>query len=172
MDEWRDIEGWEGLYQVSNKGRVKSLPRKGSPKTNILKDDEVRGGYRSVALCNNTFRKTVSVHRLVATAFIPNSNNLPEVNHIDEDKTNNNDWNLEWCTKLHNRNHGTMTERQRESMINGKLSKKVIQKTVDGEIVKIWASTAEAARHGFNNVSRSCNSHLLVKGFKWEYYGE
>jgi hypothetical protein len=112
---WKDIEGFEGLYQVSNLGRVKSFDttdklgriRKGR----VLKPHRHPQGYLLVTLCKNGKHKNHKTHRVVAQAFIPNPENKPEVNHIDENKTNNNVNNLEWSTRKENLNHGTRTER-------------------------------------------------------------
>ena len=110
MEEWRDIEGYEGLYQISNKGRVKSLNYRMTRKEGILKPNDTQG-YLQIRLCKNKNHKHYYVHRLVADAFIPNSNNLPEVNHKDEDKHNNCVDNLEWCTSQYNANYGTRNVR-------------------------------------------------------------
>lgn len=99
MEIWKDIEEFEGVYQVSNLGNIKSL-RNGR----ILRSRN-RDFYRAVNLYNNGTYKTLNIHRLVAQAFIPNPNNLPIVNHIDENKVNNNAENLEWCTVKHNNDH-------------------------------------------------------------------
>lgn len=107
MEEiWRDIEGFEGLYQVSNLGRVKS-----SYTNRILKGCKDTDGYLYAGLYKNNIRCCKKIHRLVAQAFIPNAENKPQVNHIDENKTNNNINNLEWMTAKENTNHGTRTER-------------------------------------------------------------
>lgn len=105
---WKDIKGYEGLYQVSNLGRVKSF--KGVSER-ILKPQFDNKGYTHVHLCKNSRRTQVTVHRLVAEAFIQNKENKPQVNHIDEDKTNNMVSNLEWMTANENNNHGTRTAR-------------------------------------------------------------
>ena len=107
MEEiWRDIEGFEGLYQVSNFGRIKRVTT-----GKILKGDKNNDGYLRVKLYKNNTKSNKSIHRLVAEAFIPNPENKPQVNHINEDKTNNSldnslD-NLEWMTAKENINHGT-----------------------------------------------------------------
>lgn len=103
---WKDIENYEGLYQVSNLGRVKS-----SYTNRILKGGKDRGGYLLVSLCKNNIKSTKTIHRLVAQAFIPNSENKSQVNHIDENQTNNMVSNLEWMTAKENTNHGTRNER-------------------------------------------------------------
>lgn len=112
---WKDIKGYEGLYQVSNYGRVKSLKGTGN---GIRKKDDIiilsfrnSNGYNRVHLMKNGKEQNIYVHRLVAEAFIPNPNNYPIVNHKDEDKSNNNVNNLEWCTHKYNVNYGTATER-------------------------------------------------------------
>lgn len=103
---WKDIEGYEGIYQVSNLGRVKRVTT-----GRILKSYKDRGGYLRVDLCKSGKRKNHKIHRLVAQAFIPNPDNKLQVNHIDENKTNNSVDNLEWVTAKENCNHGTHNER-------------------------------------------------------------
>lgn len=103
---WKDIEGYEGLYQVSSFGRVHSLY-----KNIILKGVKATGGYTIVNLSKNGSTSTKTIHRLVAQVFIPNPENKPGVNHIDEDKSNNRVDNLEWMTAKENVNHGTRNKR-------------------------------------------------------------
>ena len=110
MEEWRPVVGYEGLYEVSNMGRVKSLERtvwdnRGCYRTvheRILKPRKDRSGYLQVNLSKDGKVKWCTVHRLVAIAFLDNADNLPEVNHKDEDKTNNCVENLEWCSRSYN----------------------------------------------------------------------
>ena len=115
---WKDIEGYEGLYQISNLGRVKSFPRKGThtTKERIIKFAKSNKGYLIAILKNNDVQKAFSVHRLVAKAFIPNPNNLPQVNHKDENKENNNVNNLEWCNNWYNSHYGTRLHRIAKTM--------------------------------------------------------
>ena len=113
---WKDIEEYEGLYQVSNLGRVKRLKGKYVSVERILKLCRHTDGYLQVGLCKNGKRKTHKIHRLVAQAFIPNLEKKLEINHIDEDKTNNNVNNLEWSTRKENCNHGTHNERVSKTM--------------------------------------------------------
>ena len=107
---WKDIEGYEGIYQINTKGDIKSLPRKGAH-GGIIKPTEDKDGYLCVGLNKNAKRKTFKVHRLVAMTFIPNPNDFPEVNHKDENKANNYVENLEWCHHDYNSQYGTRGER-------------------------------------------------------------
>lgn len=102
IEEWKNITGYEGLYQVSNLGRVKSLNYKGNGTEWILKGYVKKDGYEVVTLMKDGIRKYCRVHRLVALAFLPNPDNLPQINHKDEDKLNNCADNLEWCTGSYN----------------------------------------------------------------------
>ena len=121
IEEWRPVVGYEGLYEVSNTGRVRSLDRyvKGKGKSYFLHKGRVLSpaikpeGYLIVRLQRRTFY----IHRLVTAAFLPNPDNLPEVNHKDEDKTNNRVENLEWCDHKYNMNYGTRNIRSRDTHI-------------------------------------------------------
>lgn len=108
---WKDIEGYEGLYKVSNFGRVKRVTT-----GRILKNGKNRGGYLYVNLCKQGVTSNKRIHRLVAQAFIPNPENKQDINHIDEDKTNNIVSNLEWTTRKENLNHGTHNNRVSRSL--------------------------------------------------------
>ena len=105
MEEfWKDVIGYEGLYQISNLGRAKRFYKNKSEK--ILKPIKGHLGYMFYSFCKETKNKTYRIHRLVALHFIPNPNNYPEVNHIDGDKENYSIENLEWCTRSQNMKHG------------------------------------------------------------------
>lgn len=144
-EEWRDVVGYEGRYQISSMGRLKSLERKDclgrTVKERILKPRTNRGGYLKVGLRAGGKQKMFLVHRLVCEAFHENPDNKPQVNHLNEIKTDNRASNLEWCTRKKNINHGTRNERVAKT-----LSKPVGQYTRDGELVKIWPSATEAER--------------------------
>jgi len=172
MEEWRDIAGYEGLYQISNIGRVKSLDRiideKHHVKERIMKPYKTRG-YYSVHLSKDNIKKAFLVHRLVAGAFIENPNNLPYINHKDEGRTNNCVDNLEWCTKLENNIYGTKIERQ-----TAKIRKPVLQYDLDGNFMKEWISAidAEKAIAGkFTSAIMKCASgkNKTAYGFIWKY---
>ena len=165
---WKPVVGYEGLYMVSNWGRVKSIK---FGKERILKQN-IRRGYYYVGLSKNGIVKNYSVHRLVAEAFLDNSNNYPCINHKDECKTNNNVINLEWCTYKYNSNYGTAIQRTSQKRINGKCSKKVYQYTLDGQFVREWESIQECGRNGFN-VACICmcckGKQKTYKGYIWKY---
>lgn len=193
-EEYKDVIGYEGLYQVSNKGNVKSLERKvwnsrgrGFYMTvpeRILKPIKTGSGYLQVDLSKDGKIKRHLIHRLVAEAFIPNTENLEQVNHIDEDKTNNCVENLEWCTREYNNNYGTRIRRIAEANTgnpklskantnNPKLSKPVISiSKVSGLIVE-YPSTQEASRqtgtHQGSIVECCKGRQKSAGGFYWMY---
>lgn len=167
MEEFRDIKDYEGLYQVSNFGKVKNS------KGLILKGSKDKYGYLRVLLSKERKKKKYRVHRLVSEAFIDNLNNYSYVNHKDENKQNNCVDNLEWCTVKYNVNYGTAIERRSKKLINRKdQSKSVLQYTKEGKFVREWRSTRECARNGFAQgaVSACCRGKLKShKGFIWKY---
>lgn len=165
VEIWKDIKGYENLYQVSNLGRVKSL---NSGK--IRKTSKERCGYISIALSKNGIKKQYKVHRLVAQAFLQNPYRLPQVNHKDENKTNNNVENLEWCTPKYNVNYGTAIKRRVDKQMNNtKRSKKVLCI----EINTIYPSISEAQRQtGYSEKGISlCCRKLQEKcgGYHWTF---
>lgn len=173
---WKDIKDYEGYYQISTFGRIKSLSReKIMPngticftKERILKPSCNKGGYYSINLYKNGERINHFVHRLVAKTFIPNLNNLPEVNHIKEfEKFNNCIENLEWCDKIYNNNYGTKKERQGNNN-----SKKVYQYNIEGNLIKVWITAKEREEAGYSywGVSGSCTGKSITyNGFIWSY---
>lgn len=179
LEEWRDVKGFEGQYQVSNIGRVKSLtrtaqvrlPRERSYirryKGCLLRQKTDKDGYLLVQLGKSY---TAKVHRLVASAFIENPNNLPMVNHKDENKKNNNVKNLEWCTPQYNNNYGTHCLRS-----GIKHRKKVLQMSMQGVLINMFDSLKDAEAHlGISGAStlicRCCKGkNKSAYGYKWEY---
>ena len=115
IEEWRPIVGFEGLYEVSNTGQVRNCRGK------LLRPGLNHNGYLKCVLCKKGKTKTIYIHRLVAQAFIPNPQDLPQVNHKDEDKTNNSVDNLEWCSSKYNVNYGcAQDKRVKTNIINGR----------------------------------------------------
>lgn len=170
METWKDITGYEGKYQVSNFGRVRSLPIKSRTKYfsgEILVQIPDRAGYMTV----NLSRKPYKVHRLVASAFIENTNNYPCVNHKDENKANNEVENLEWCSYKYNSNYGTRNKR-----ISENAGRKIIQYDLTGKEVKRWTSIAKAARHfgvKRTTICGCCSGRQHTScGYVWRYADE
>ena len=168
---WLPIEGYENLYEVSNLGRVRSLERTVIRKNGVklkvsgkILKPRVNKGYLFVTLCKNGIGRNCYLHRLVSTAFIPNPNNLPQVNHLSEDKLNNSVENLEWCSAKENINYGTRNKRSSE-----KLQKPVLCV----ELNQIFPSLTDAAKHC--NVTLSNLSWVLTGrsktagGYHFEY---
>lgn len=189
---WKDVVGYEGFYQVSNTGKVRSYDRKvmcGYGKTRIIPKrilkQYIKDRYPRVSLTIDKKRKVVYAHRLVAEAFIPNPNGLSEVNHIDENKQNNNIENLEWCTRSYNNSHGTRLERQLNNFDYEAVAKKISrtkknfkyngvnQKTLDNKFIKWWPTIKEAAKEtgaSYYHLSNCCRGvGVQSGGYKWEY---
>ena len=159
MEEvWKDIEGFDGRYQVSNLGRVRSLDWHGHKGRMLkLKINKMWGYYRLNLAHPDGYIKSVSVHRLVAMAFIPNPDNLPEVNHKDENKLNNvvcfnpdgsidtERTNLEWCTGLYNLRYGTRTERMNK-LVNEPRMRPVNQYDFNGNLLHTYKSITDASK--------------------------
>lgn len=177
-EEWRPIPGFEGLYEVSNLGRVKSLPRMRRGRGvglhraggRILSCNGLAGaGYPIVQLSNIKLSQRF-VHRLVADAFIPNTNGYEYVNHKDGDKTNNRSDNLEWCTFSQNVAHAWKTGLRKDGIHPNKKRVRVFYP--NGEI-KEFGSISDASRTigaDQSNISRLCSGHRkIVKGFKAEF---
>ena len=162
---WCPVKNYENLYEVSDQGRVKSI---GYGKERILKPALTPQGYLQVSLCKNGEIKRCLVHRLVSKTFIPNPDNLPEVNHKDENPSNNKVENLEWCDQKYNNNYGTHNQRMAE-----KKSKSVLQYTKSGEFVREWKSATDVQRnlnYSQGNISSCCIGKLKsANGFVWKF---
>lgn len=181
---WKDIEGYEGLYQVSDEGQVISLVIDSHRRGRILKPMKTHKGYLNVDLVDKDgVKKSFRIHRLVAQAFLPNPLNLPQVNHKNEDKTDNRVENLEWCDQSYNINYGTRNERasnkNREKQLNDKnRSKPVLQYSLDGTFIQEFPSTHEVKRQlGYNrgHISECCRGNTRLrtyKGFIWKFKTE
>lgn len=161
-EKWKDIEGYEGLYQVSNTGLIRNVLTK-----TILKQNPDQKGYLLIQLSKEGRRKTHKMHRLIAQSFIRNPMNKPQVNHIDEDVTNNRVENLEWVTNSENQLHGNRNRRNAN-----KLSKPVVATNIrTGEKI-IFPSVSSTLQFGFSpsKVSESVNGiKENHKGFEWEF---
>jgi len=175
---WKDIEGYEGLYQVSNLGQVRSMPRNidhgkyvAFQEGRILSQIVSPCGYCQVNLSKDGIARPILVHRLVAIAFIDGYKDGLEVNHIDENKLNNRVGNLEWVTSKDNCNYGTRNER-----VKSKVSRAVEQRDMDGKLLKVYPSVKEAKRATGINDSNICacckGKKKSADGFKWNYVQE
>ena len=176
IEEWRtaiyDDVVYEKLYKVSNLGRIMSLNYRRTGRAKLMTPVEDKNGYFKVGFWKNGEYKRCLVHRLVAFAFLPNPENLSEINHIDQNKENNRVENLEWCDRKYNNNYGSHNERVSKAMTNGKLSKPVLQLSLSGELIREWPSTMECARNGFNQgaVAACCRGERKThKGFCFMY---
>ena len=162
---WKNIENYEGLYQVSNLGQVRSLK---SGETKNLKPGNNGRGYLFVILYKDGKMKRLYLHRLVAKAFIPNPLGYPVINHKDENPSNNHVSNLEWCSVRYNTCYGTSLKR-----IAAKLSKPVLQYDKQNNFLRRWPSTMEVERKlGFHQAGICACSNGKCKtayGFVWRY---
>lgn len=184
---WKDIRGYEGLYMVSNTGRVmsfhctpKATKKSGIHNGRIMKSTLSSSGYWHVQLYKSQNKvKTILVHILVARAFIPNPDNLPEVNHIDGNKANNNVVNLEWVTRSENAQHAIKTGLRKPSPMSGikgaknPNSKEILQYSLDGEYLRTWCGIAEASRVvgcSYCTISACLTGRKrTAKGYVWRY---
>lgn len=160
---WRAIPNYEDLYEVSNLGRVRSLNYRRSGKVQVLKLSTKQDGYLQVTLRKDCKRKYHLIHRLVAETFLENPNNLPCVNHKDENKQNNNVSNLEFCSYEYNNNYGSRNERAANTR-----NKKVICL----ELKRIFNSVTEASKFvgcTRGNVSHAINNRGKCKGYTFKY---
>lgn len=192
IEIWRiavyDSEVFEGLYKVSNLGKILSLNYRNTGKPELMNPGETKDGYLRVFLSKNGEDKMCLVHRLVAQTFLPNPENKPCINHkiegkkgkkinmvffnkdgtIDKEKST-----IEWATYKENNNYGTHNEKVSDAQINNpNKSKKVLQLSLDGELIREWPSTRECGRNGFNQseVAKCCRGELKThKGFRFMY---
>ena len=184
MEEiWKDIPGYEGLYQVSNFGNIKSLNWKNMGKAKNMYLKPHCHGYLQIELFNNGVKKTYMVHRLVAQSFIDNPGGYPFVNHKDENKTNNCAWNLEWCTASYNTLYSLNLHPERKAKGGGSrkgcrykganAGKRIVQFTVDGEFVKEWICSRDIfLETGMSDwsISECCRGNRKTAyGYKWQY---
>ena len=184
MEEvWKDIQGYEGIYQVSNLGNVRSVDRcvecvdsYRHYKGRIMRLNKRKNGYLDICLRRQDNKVRPLVHRLVAEAFIPNPEKLPCVNHKDENKENNRVDNLEWCTEAYNNNYGE-SHKQRSihssSAAIKNQSKPVLQYSLSGEYITEYYSAMEAGRKNNcrqSGISECCNGkQKTAYGYIWRY---
>ena len=191
LEIWRTAiykgEIYEGLYKVSNLGKILSLNYHREGRAELMTPRKNKDGYFQIGLRKNKKTKTCYVHRLVAETFLENPEGKPEINHkiegdegktlnmvifnedgtIDKERTT-----IEWVTREENINYATRNERVFEKTTNGKLSKRVLQLSLSGELIKEWPSIGECGRNGFDKgaVWRCCNGkQKTAYGFCWEY---
>lgn len=179
-EEWKDIKGFEEIYQVSNLGRIKSVPRS-IPTTRgffhvqerILVPFIAGNGYQCVSLVKNQVKRKHYIHRIVGEAFLDNPECLPEIDHINGDRTDNRSSNLRWCDHRTNQNN-PITRKRASEALKGKLNNPTSRPVVllkDGELVERFPSIAETARRGHSRhfVGVSCKEGVVYNGFRWMY---
>lgn len=162
LEEWKDIHGYEGLYKISQNGKIKNCNI-----NKILKPVKMNTGYYRVSLCKNKIKREYYIHRLVAQHFILNYNNLPEVNHKDGDKSNNCVSNLEWCSRKQNIEHSIR-------ILGNKFGKRRQVQCI--ETNRIFSSLTEASKFYNKSTSNLCsllkgtNRSKTYAGYHWKYY--
>ena len=188
---WRtavyDGEIYEELYKVSNLGRILSLDYRRTGKSELMNPFEMPNGYFQVCLSKNGETKKCYVHRLVAQTFLPNPEGKPCINHkiegeegkkinmviFNEDGTVNKEkTTIEWVTPKENSNYATRNERVSKTLTNGKKSKRVLQLSLSGELIREWPSTMECERNGYYHgyIAACCRGEYnSAYGFLWKY---
>ena len=176
VETWKSIHGYEGLYEISNNGQVKMLGRIKKYRwgnTSYVEPKTIAQclvcGYKKVKLRGYDGKtKMYSVHRLVAETFIPNPHNYPQVNHKDENKSNNNVDNLEWCTAKYNANYGTGIKRCTLARL-----KPILQFSKDGEFIRKWDSMKDVVNSlgiSYSRISQACNGITKTScGYIWKF---
>lgn len=185
---WKPVVGYEGLYEVSNFGAIRRLWN--VSRVTKLRKLATAKGYNRVTLSKNGKPQIFFVHRLVAVAFIPNPHNYPQINHINEVKSDNRVENLEWCTSKYNMNYGKRTEKMVDTQLNRRdLSRSICQYDKDDNLIAIYPSTREAERQtgisrssireSANNVRKKyyskdgtphlCSPRKFAGGYKWKF---
>ena len=156
----KDIKGYEGLYGITTEGKVWSYKRK-----KFLKPGDIGDGYLQVILYKDRERKFFLIHRLVAEAYIPNPENLPQVNHKDENKANNCLQNLEWCDASYNINYGTHNEK-----VSNSRKKPILQYDLDGNFIREWECAADVGKEVQANIVNCLKGRTKTAyGFIWKY---
>lgn len=189
IEIWKDIEGYEGLYQVSNLGRIRSLDRydkRGWKIKGKIMNPQYRNGYLRIGLSGSKYLMC-SVHRLVAEAFLPNPDNKPHINHINTVRDDNRVWinedgsidydksNLEWCTRMENNNNPLTIEKHRIKMVGNQLRAVPVIQLKDGVVVGVYKSTTNAGKElGISNslISNCCYKRKYCKsasGYEWKF---
>ena len=155
----KDIVGYEGLYAVTSCGKIYSYRRK-----KFLKPDINASGYLKVGLSKDGQRKKYFIHRLVAEAYIPNPEGLPQVNHKDENTENNCLQNLEWCDPKYNANYGTR---------NDKIKKPILQYDLEGNFIKEWPSTTDVGKEFIKGINHCLRGRQKTAyNYIWKYKEE
>ena len=173
---WKPIKAYEGLYEVSNLGKVRALTFHNNKvlknKITVLKQRIGKDGRKRITLYKNKKPKTFQVHRLVAQAFIPKLDNLPEVNHKNENPLDNRVENLEWCNRDYNMHYGNIREKQ----LIGKGYKKINQYDLQGNFIKCWDKTLQITEKlgiSKQSISYCCNKRTKTAGgYIWRYVNE
>lgn len=184
-EEWKDVVGWEGCYKVSSLGRILSLGRfvmfhayTKMIDPCLMQQHRGRNGYLSVTLKKNGKRKCISVHRLVAIAFIPNPNNYPCIDHANDNQTDNRACNLQWCTHKFNNSkehHRIAESLSQKGKILSSIRKPIVQLSTNGDLIQIFPSMTDADLNGFKHsaIHRVIHNKLKThRGFKWMYLSD
>lgn len=165
-EKWKPIPGYEGRYEASDFGRVKSLI------TNKILSQGTSGRYNNVVLCDGTGKKkTKAVHRIIADLFCE-KHGKSEVNHINENTHDNRANNLEWCERIENIRHGTGIKRHADAQRNKHGNKPIIQTDINGNFIRKYESIREADRNGYDRayITRCAKGkNETAYGYKWRY---